>query len=231
MSESRKSSAQPQADIAASVSFPAGVFEGERLSGVILDGGSDWQTVRPDSATTLDVRLVLKTQDDALITMTYRGFRYGPPDVMARLDGGEAVDPGSYYFRVAPLFETSAPKYDWLNRVIAVGLGHRPPAGRSTASSKCSRRSRPHRRNARPDEHEFMGIHARGNLRQWFRAGLAASTMAFAADAVRRAHGDDEHERKSAENGDDGRPEIDRDVEACRGRDDAETERHHARNR
>jgi hypothetical protein len=108
---------------------PGGVFEGDRLSGVILDGGSDWQTVRPDGATTLDVRLVLKTHDDALITMTYRGFRYGPPDVMARLDGGEAVDPGSYYFRVAPLFETSGPKYDWLNRVIAVGIGHRPPGG------------------------------------------------------------------------------------------------------
>lgn len=42
-----------------------GAFEGERLSGGVLNGGSDWQTVRRDGATTLDVRLILKTNDDA----------------------------------------------------------------------------------------------------------------------------------------------------------------------
>src|SRR6201985_233232 len=67
---------------------PGGVFEGERLSGEILEGGSDWQSVRPDGATTLDVRLVLKTKDDALIGMTYRGVRHGTPDVMARIERG-----------------------------------------------------------------------------------------------------------------------------------------------
>ena len=58
---------------------PGGSFEGERLSGEVLDGGNDWQTVRPDGATTLNVRLVLKTKDEALIGMTYRAIRYGPP--------------------------------------------------------------------------------------------------------------------------------------------------------
>src|SRR3979409_511068 len=74
-----------------------GRFEGGRLSGEVLDGGSDWQTVRGDGATTLNVRLVLKTKDEALISMTYRGIRYGPPDVVARIEKGEAVDPASYY--------------------------------------------------------------------------------------------------------------------------------------
>src|SRR5262249_39130078 len=63
---------------------PGGSFEGERLSGEVLDGGSDWQTVRGDGATTLNVRLVLKTKNDALIGMTYQGLRHGPPDAMAR---------------------------------------------------------------------------------------------------------------------------------------------------
>ena len=53
-----------------------GSFAGERLSGVVLEGGSDWQFVRSD-AITLDVRLVLKTQDGSLITMTYKGFQIG----------------------------------------------------------------------------------------------------------------------------------------------------------
>ena len=54
----------------------------------MLDGGSDWQTVRTDGATTLD---------EALISMTYRGIRYGPPDVMARIDKGEVRADGPIY--------------------------------------------------------------------------------------------------------------------------------------
>jgi hypothetical protein len=108
---------------------PGGSFEGERLSGDVLDGGSDWQTVRSDGATTLNVRLVLKTADDALIGMTYQGLRHGPPEIIERIEKGEAVDPASYYFRINPLFETSAPKYDWLNRIVAIGVGHRQSAG------------------------------------------------------------------------------------------------------
>jgi hypothetical protein len=104
---------------------PGGVFEGERLAGEVLEGGSDWQAVRPDGTTTLDVRLVLRTKDDALIGMTYRGLRHGPADVIERLERGEVVDPERYYFRISPLFETAAPRYDWINRVIAVGIGHR----------------------------------------------------------------------------------------------------------
>ncbi len=105
-----------------------GVFEGEPLSGEVLDSGNDWQTVRGD-AVTLDVRLVLKTDDEAMIGMIYRGIRAGPPEILARLDRGEAVDPASYYFRIASFFETAAPKYDWLNRLLAVGIGHRSADG------------------------------------------------------------------------------------------------------
>jgi hypothetical protein len=106
-----------------------GVFEGERLSGEVLDSGNDWQTVRNDSAVTLDVRLVLKTDDEAMIGMTYHRIRHGSPDILARIDRGETVDPATYYFRIAPFFETAAPKYDWLNRLIAVGIGHRTAEG------------------------------------------------------------------------------------------------------
>jgi hypothetical protein len=104
---------------------PSGVFEGERLSGEVLEGGSDWQNIRRDGSTTLDVRLVLKTRDDALIGVTYRGIRQGPAEAIARLENGEVIDPVSYYFRIAPFFETESPKYAWLNNVIGIGIGHR----------------------------------------------------------------------------------------------------------
>jgi hypothetical protein len=102
-----------------------GTFEGERLSGNVLESGSDWQSVRSDGATMLNVRLVLKTKDDALITMTYQGLRHGPHAVIERIEKGEVVDPDSYYFRINPMFETAAANYDWINRVLAIGRGHR----------------------------------------------------------------------------------------------------------
>ncbi len=106
-----------------------GTFEGERLRGVVLPGGADWIVVRPDGATTLDVRLVLQTEDGAAIGMTHRGMRHGPAAVMERIDRGEPVNPETYYFRIAVAFETAAARYDWLNRVIAVGTGNRLPEG------------------------------------------------------------------------------------------------------
>lgn len=107
-----------------------GVFEGDRLKGQVLGAGAgDWLLQRNDGTLVLDVRLLLRTDDDALISMSYRGVRHGPPDVMARLAAGEAVDPASYYFRIAPSFETSSSKYGWLNRVLAIGRGRREPGG------------------------------------------------------------------------------------------------------
>jgi hypothetical protein len=106
-----------------------GTFQGERLRGAVLPGGADWIMVRADGSTTLDVRLVLETDHKAQIGMTYRGMRHGPAAVMERLNRGDNVDPSEYYFRTAVAFETAAAKYDWLNRVIAVGTGKRPPEG------------------------------------------------------------------------------------------------------
>jgi len=107
-----------------------GTFKGERLSGTILAApGGDWIVVRPDGATILDVRLTLETDDRQLIYMTYRGVRHGPAEVMARLAKGEAVDPASYYFRTTPVFETAAPMYDWLNRIVSVATGRREKTG------------------------------------------------------------------------------------------------------
>ena len=106
-----------------------GSFEGPKLQGSVLKGGSDWILVRPDGALQLDVRLTLKTHDGEIIGMTYRGYRHGPPAVIDRLNRGEKVDPAEYYFRTAPFFETASEKYGWLNRIVAVATGYRLPEG------------------------------------------------------------------------------------------------------
>ena len=111
-------------------SVEGGSFTGDRLRGTVLASpAGDWIVEHADGTFVLDVRLVLRTDDDALIYMTYRGVRHGPPDVMARLGAGQPVDPSSYYFRIAPVFETGAAKYHWLNRIVAIGRGRREPTG------------------------------------------------------------------------------------------------------
>ena len=106
-----------------------GKFQGPKLKGIVLPGGADWVIGRPDGSTTLDVRIVLETDDGAAVGMTYRGMRHGPDAVMERVNSGVFVDPSEYYFRTTVAFETAAPKYDWLNRIIAIGTGSRPPGG------------------------------------------------------------------------------------------------------
>ncbi|MCP3713707.1 DUF3237 domain-containing protein [Paraburkholderia sp. CNPSo 3274] len=103
----------------------SGTFQGDRLTGTVLDGSNDWQTVRGDTGTTHDVRLTLRTDDGVNLLMSYHGVRYGPTDVIQRLEQGEVVDPASYYFRINPIFEAPAGRYEWLNGILAVGVGHR----------------------------------------------------------------------------------------------------------
>lgn len=106
-----------------------GTFEGERLRGKVLSGGSDWQTVRRDGSWVLDVRFVMETDDGHLIGTTYKGIRHGPQAVLDRIAKGESVSPSDYYFRAIPLFETASEKYGWLNNVISVATGHRLASG------------------------------------------------------------------------------------------------------
>ena len=110
-------------------SIAGGTFEGPRLRGKVLPDGGDWTLLRSDGVLELDLRITLETDDGALIYMTSFGLRHGPPETLAALARGEAVDPSTYYFRTAPRFETSAPQYAFLNRVIAIASGDRRASG------------------------------------------------------------------------------------------------------
>jgi hypothetical protein len=113
----------------ATAQISGGHFEGPRLRGKVLPGGGDWTLLRSDGVLELDLRLTLETDDGALIHLASFGLRHGPPEVIAALGRGETVDPGSYYFRTTPRFETGAPKYAFLNRLLAVSSGDRRADG------------------------------------------------------------------------------------------------------
>ena len=107
-----------------------GTFEGERMRGTVMPSpGGDWLLMRTDGVLTLDVRLTLQTDDGAIIYMSYKGLRHGPPDVMARLAKGEDVDPSAYYFRATPTFETASETYAWTNRIVSIATGRRIATG------------------------------------------------------------------------------------------------------
>jgi hypothetical protein len=100
---------------------------GGRLSGRIVPGGADWQIVRPDGVADLEARYMLETNPGERVLVRSEGLRHGPPEVIAALARGEAVDPARYYFRTALRFETSAPALAWMNKLIAIGRGTREP--------------------------------------------------------------------------------------------------------
>ena len=110
------------------IGITGGRFSGERLSGRVLPGGADWQVIRADGVADLDARYTLETADGALIYVRNRGYRHGPAAVLQKLSSGEEVDPGLYYMRTTPSFETGDARYAWLNRIVCVATGARRPA-------------------------------------------------------------------------------------------------------
>jgi len=103
-----------------------GEFEGDRIHGTIMPViGSDLLLVRADGSAQQDVRMLLKTDDGAIVLMTYRGVRHASDEVNARIERGEPVSGAEYYLRTAPFFETSSPKYAWINKIVSVGVGER----------------------------------------------------------------------------------------------------------
>lgn len=82
-----------------------GRFRSKELNGTILEGGGDWQQIRPDGVVEIDTRYTLKTEDGALIYLTNQGLRDGS------------------YMRTFSRFESNDTRYAWLNNRLFVSDG------------------------------------------------------------------------------------------------------------
>jgi hypothetical protein len=109
------------------IPITGGSVTGPELQGILLPGGADWQRIRPDGTAEIEARYVVRTIDGENIAVINRGLRTGPVEAMRRLAAGEVVDPGEYYFRTSPQFQTGALKYAWLTRKLFIGMGERLP--------------------------------------------------------------------------------------------------------
>lgn len=100
-----------------------GTVKGPKLNGEVLASGADWILLRSDGVGELDVRATVRADDGELIYAYYRGILKIDPEMMARVQSGEDIDPSEYYFRTTPYFETASEKYSWLNQIVCIGVG------------------------------------------------------------------------------------------------------------
>lgn len=86
-------------------------IEGERIRATLASpAAADWMVLN-GAVGVIDVRMTLRTDDGAIIHVTYGG----------RLDLANRAD--GLFAYVAPVFETGDERYAWLNAVQAVGKG------------------------------------------------------------------------------------------------------------
>lgn len=100
---------------------PGGWVKGPKINGTIVAPSGDWLRVMPSGVSRLDVRATIKTDDGALIYLTYNGIIKDTKESEDRVEKGEVLTSNDHYFIIAPTMETSAAKYEWLNGVQCVG--------------------------------------------------------------------------------------------------------------
>src|SRR3954447_26806733 len=86
------------------VPITGGSMKGPALSGRVLPGGADFQTLHSPELTELDARYVMEGEDGVLIHVHNSAVRYGSAVDIARLNRGEEVDPAAIYFRCSLRF-------------------------------------------------------------------------------------------------------------------------------
>lgn len=84
------------------------------LTGRILPGGGDWQTVCPNGALEINAHYNIEIEGHGVVEIRSDGVRYAPENA-----------PDKPYFRTTIRFRTSAPGLDRLNHVLAITTGRR----------------------------------------------------------------------------------------------------------
>ncbi|MEG3088499.1 DUF3237 domain-containing protein [Sphingomonas sp. PB4P5] len=109
------------------IPITGGTVSGPKLSGIVLPGGGDWQTIGADGTTEIHARYALQASDGTVVEIDNPGVRVATPAIIARLTAGKDLDPALYYFRTTPRFSPTGAKHDWLRQRVFVAVGIRHP--------------------------------------------------------------------------------------------------------
>ena len=104
------------------IPITGGTFEGRGIRGEVIEGGADWQLVRPDGVTEIRAVYAIRTDDGAVIAVENVGIAVNV--------AAEDTTPASRYVRTQPVFKAPQGNYQWLNErfftgTITVGAGGR----------------------------------------------------------------------------------------------------------
>jgi len=93
------------------------------MTGKVLEGGGDWQTVAADGTLEINAHYILDIDGHGRVEVRSDGLRHAPEDVLEALDRGEDVDPSLYYFRTA--IRLRGRSSSRLNNILCLSRGRR----------------------------------------------------------------------------------------------------------
>lgn len=102
--------------------FTGGAVCGPKLRGKVSPGGGFWAIVRTDGMEMLDVRFSIETHDGAVVYVDFSGLVDWGEDGYQKFLRAEPIASG-IPIRTTPRFHTSHADYQWLNRLLCVGIG------------------------------------------------------------------------------------------------------------
>jgi hypothetical protein len=105
-----------------------GRVTGERIKGALVGPGADWAVLGGDGYFQIDVRAQIKTDDGAVLLLTYTGSLELNERASAALAGGESGFEDQYC-RTHVRMESGDERYRWVNRTLFVGQGRLVPGG------------------------------------------------------------------------------------------------------
>ncbi|MFC7403332.1 DUF3237 domain-containing protein [Citricoccus sp. GCM10030269] len=109
------------------IPIAGGAVTGPELNGTLLPGGADFQLITSETASDLEARYIIETDDGDRIYVMNAAYRTGSAEDIAALVRGERVPPERIYFRCAPRFEVAGDRWSWLESTVVIGSGRREP--------------------------------------------------------------------------------------------------------
>ncbi|MFC8180237.1 DUF3237 family protein [Rhodococcus sp. NPDC057297] len=102
-----------------------GAAPGPDIEGTVAVSTSLAGVTRADGRTEFTADIVLELAEGGHLALSFRGFQFGPAEVVESLAGTEEVDPATYYFRGTLEISTAVPQFTYLNRALVVTSGTR----------------------------------------------------------------------------------------------------------
>ncbi|MDY7101929.1 MAG: DUF3237 domain-containing protein [Actinomycetota bacterium] len=100
-----------------------GSVKGQRISGELVGPGADWVVRGTDGYAQIDVRAQIRTDDGAILYLSYNGSLELNEVTTAALAGDGSTDFGDNDWFVHLRLEAGAEQYRWVNRTLFVGRG------------------------------------------------------------------------------------------------------------